>query len=870
MIETKTTTTPLMQQYNSLKADYPHAILFFRLGDFYEMFDDDARKASSVLGIILTARQSVPMCGFPHHSSPAHISKLLSAGHKVAICEQVANSCEGDGKTSKLFKREVVRLITPGTIIENELLESKNSNYLLAISIDIVGWGLAYTDASTGEFYSTQNVNDPNLYQLASLISRIAPVEIISDTKTKEKLLKRNIVSPKTILTQSQKTAQTENYKWSEGAIWRNNRIALKAALTIIDYIKETQPGQKNTFEPVFFDPSIKLQLDDAAIKTLELVSNDYDDEKNTLWGVLDNAKTSMGSRQLRRWILEPLSDLRDILNRQNFVSFLSDRTEEREGLAEILAQIPDIERILGRVINLSATPRDSAAIRKTLNQLPRLKILLSSAQFFNSAPEIAARIDSVSQTLQELRELLHKAVSDNPPVKLSDGGVIKAQYNEELDELRAVRKNSQTVLMKLEEKEREKTKIPSLKVGYNSVFGYYIEVTKTHLPKIPHYYTRKQTLVSAERFIIPELKEIESKILGAEERIHKLEVYLFGNIRQELLNKTKELRILSMCLCELDAFYALSVSALKYGYIKPEIVSDGNIVIEEGRHPVVEKNLPSGTFVGNDLDIGGETQIAILTGPNMSGKSVYLRQNALITIMAQIGGFVPAKAAKIAIVDRIMTRIGSQDRMAKGESTFMVEMSEMSSILKLAGPKSLVLLDEVGRGTSTFDGISIAWAIVEYLYKPAPKNDMEKAQPGPKVLFATHYFELTELPQTFNGIRNFNVSAKEWTNSEGKTEVVFLHKIVQGPADKSYGIHVAQLAGLPDACIERSKEILRELESKNYIEVKQPEKDVTPMLPIFSSHPVMDEIKMADPDNLTPIKALSLIAEWKKRLNGK
>jgi len=871
MIETKTIITPLMQQYNALKADYPHAILLFRLGDFYEMFDNDAQKASNVLGLILTARQTTPMCGFPHHKLLNHVPKLLAAGYKVAICEQVGSPIEGEENKSKLFKREVVRLMTPGTIVENELLESKNSNYLLSLSMDIVGWGLAYIDVSTGEFYSTQNVNDPNFYQLTSLLSRVSPVEIISDEKTKEKLLKLNIVPAKTILTQIKNSSQLEpeGYKWSKGALWQNNRIALRAALNIIDYIKETQPGQKNTFEPVIFDPAVKLQLDDAAIKTLELVSNEYDDEKNTLWGVLDNSKTSMGSRQLRRWILEPLCDLRDILNRQNFVSFLCDKAEEREGLAEILAQIPDIERILGRVINLSATPRDVVAIRKALNQIPRLKILLSSAQFFNSAPEIAARIDSVSQTLQELRELLHNAVSDTPPVKLSDGGVIKTEYNGELDELRDVRKNSQSILMKLETKEREKTKIPSLKVGYNSIFGYYIEVTKTHLPKVPHYYTRKQTLVSAERFIIPELKEIESKILGAEERIHKLEVHLFGNIRAELLRKIKELRILSMCLCELDAFYSLSISALKGGYIKPEILSDGNIIIEEGRHPVVEKNLPSGTFVGNDLDIGGETQIAILTGPNMSGKSVYLRQNALITIMAQIGSFVPAKLAKIAIVDRIMTRIGSQDRMAKGESTFMVEMSEMSSILKLAGHKSLVLLDEVGRGTSTFDGISIAWAIVEYLYKPAPKGDEEKSEPGPKVLFATHYFELTELPQTFNGIRNFNVSAKEWTNSSGKTEVVFLHKIVPGPADKSYGIHVAQLAGLPDSCIERSKEILRELESKNYIEVKNTKRDVTPMLPIFSSHPVIDEIKMADPDNLTPIKALSLVAEWKKRLNG-
>ena len=857
--------TPLMQQYAALKSSYPHAILFFRLGDFYEMFAEDARSASSILGVVLTSRGGVPMCGIPYHSSSGYISKLLAAGRKVAICEQTAPPSE-ETKKSKLFKREVVRLITPGTIVEEELLQTRTSSYLAAVAIDIVGWGLSYIEASTGEFFSTQNLNDPDFYQLSALLSRISPSEIIGDAKVIAEIRKRALASDGAVLSEwngdlgrGARSAAESEAAWQRGAVWQNNKLALKTALKAAAYIRENQPGLRESFSPVFFEPSNRMQLDESAIKTLELVNAEYGEDSRTLWGVLDCARTSMGSRMLKKWILEPLTELHEINTRQQFTAFLTRNREDRESLSDLLSRIPDIERVLGRVVNMSAGPRDAAAVRKALGQLARLKLLLSSSRFFECVPELAGRVESVSLPLGGLREVLDRAVAEVPPARLSDGGVIRENYSPELDELRALRKNSQKTLSDIEAREREKTQIPSLKVGYNSVFGYYLEVTRPHLPKVPHYYTRKQTLVNAERFITEELKTLESKILGAEERILKLEAHLFGEVRELLLSNLKELRVFALAAAELDVFYALAESALKYDFVRPVMSAGAELVIEEGRHPVAERYLPAGSFVPNDLNLGDkDPQIIILTGPNMSGKSVYLRQSALIVIMAQMGGFVPARSAAIGVTDRIMTRIGAQDRLSRGESTFMVEMRETAAILSLATPKSLILLDEVGRGTSTFDGISIAWAVVEYLYKAAG---------GPKVLFATHYFELTELAEKFPGIKNCNVSVKEWTNSAGKTEVVFLHKISPGPADKSYGIHVAQLAGLPDAAIRRAKEILHVLETKGNIEVADSEENVTPLLPIFSGHPVLDEIKLCEPDGMSPLQALNTIIEWKKRL---
>ncbi|MDA8131548.1 MAG: DNA mismatch repair protein MutS [Elusimicrobia bacterium] len=856
MTQVETPETPLMQQYQALKKSYPHALLFFRLGDFYELFFDDAKAASSELGLTLTARQSVPMCGVPHHSATNYIARLLAAGHKVAICEQVAPS--GDAKKTKLFKREVVRLITPGTVVEDELLQPRTSRYLVALELDIVGWGLASFDASTGDFLATQNLNDPDLYQLLSYVSKTAPAEIIAGPKTIKEIRRRGLDFGSVPLTEYHgEDAHTPD--WASQPVWQNHKLAMQTALRAVSYVRQTQPGLKEVFAPSYHEPSNRLQLDESAIKTLELVSSPDGDDSKTLWGVLDLCRTSMGSRMLRRWLLEPLTDLREIHSRQDFTAFLAENREAREQLGDILSQVPDVERLLGRVINLSASPRDLGAVRKALTQLPRLKLLLSSAGFFERAPELAARLDAASHALNGLRAELERALAENPPARLSDGGVIREAYSDDLDELRLVRRDSQKLLTDIELREKEKTGIPTLKVGYNSVFGYYIEVSKAQSQKVPHYFVRKQTLVNAERYITEDLKTLENKILGAEEKMSKLETHLFCALREKVKASLGELKTFANGAAELDVFYALAESAVRYEFSRPRVNSGDVLRIEEGRHPAVERFLPAGTFVPNDLEIGNsDARVIILTGPNMSGKSVYLRQAAVAVIMAQIGSFVPARAAEIGVVDRIMTRIGAQDRMARGESTFMVEMRETSAIMRLATPKSLILLDEVGRGTSTFDGISIAWAVVEHLYKP---------EGGPKVLFATHYFELTELAEKFAGIKNCNIAVKEWTNALGKTEVVFLHKISNGPADKSYGIHVAQLAGLPESAIARAREILRALETKGNIQVESRDENQTPLLPIFSGHPVLDELKMCDADNMTPLQALSVISDWKKRL---
>lgn len=873
MAQTEAADTPLMQQYQALKREHPGAILFFRLGDFYEMFDADAKTASQLLGVVLTSRHGVPMCGVPYHSSATYIARLLKAGRRVAICEQVAPSGE-EAKKSRLFRREIVRVMTPGTIVEDELLHSKTASYLASLHIDIVGWGLAWIDASTGEFHAAQNVNDPRFYALQSLLSKISPAEIVASEETAARLEAAGLVPPGALLTPYFKPDGAE-LPWQRGAVWRNNNLAARTAVSAVNYLRETQPGLKETFSPSFFEPGGRLQLDESAIKTLDIVSSEGGDDANTLWGALDLGRTSMGSRLLKKWLLEPLCDLPAIKARHDFTGFLAEDREARGSLAALLAQVPDIERVLGRVANASASPRDAAAVRRALAQLPRLKMLLTSPSFFEKSPGLAGALEEVSRPLNALRELLEKALSETPPARLSDGGVIKDGWNAELDELRGVRKNSQKLLVDIELHEKERTQIPSLKVGYNSVFGYYLEVTRPHLPKVPHYFVRKQTLVNAERFITEELKTLEGKILGAEERIGRIENHLFGELRAELLSRLAALRSFAMTAAELDVFLALAESAVRYDLVRPEMTGGGELRIEEGRHLVVERLLPAGSFVPNDIELGGEgPQLVVLTGPNMSGKSVYLRQNALIVLMAQAGSFVPAKSAVIGVTDRIMTRIGAQDRLARGESTFMVEMRETASILNLAGPRSLLLLDEVGRGTSTFDGISIAWAVVEYLHRAAlgeRGTDSGHSRPvpaegGPRVLFATHYFELTELAEKYAGIKNFNVAVKEWTNAAGKTEVVFLHKITAGPADKSYGIHVAQLAGLPESCVARAREILRELENRDRIEAAPAGDSLPPMLPMFSAHPLLDEIKACDPDRMTPLEALKTVVEWKKR----
>lgn len=840
-----------MQQYQAVKAAHPGTILFFRLGDFYEMFGEDAKTAHSVLGLYLTARHGEPMCGIPYHSSRAYISRLLKAGHKIAICEQVD---QGQGKG--LFKREVVRVITPGTVIEDELLDARTRNHLVCVEVDIVGWGLACVEVSTGDFWATQRIGERDLRPLSALLARLAPSEILLSEKTRETLSEKKLLPQNVPLTGCgfEAPALQVPDSWPGRSVWQNRQLALKTALAAARYVGENEPRLNGVLTPVYTELSNCMQLDEAAVRTLELVAAP-DGRGQTLWGVLDNTRTSMGSRLLREWLLQPLADLPAIESRQQAVAELYDNEAAREALSSVLSQVSDVERISSRACAQSASPRDAAGLRQSLAALAPLAGWLDSTG--QAVQDINTRFSPSRPTLEHLSALLDKALQDNPPPRIADGGVIKPGYSSELDELRAFKSGSGEKLLELEAREKAATQINSLKVGYNSIFGYYIEVTKSNLSKVPEGYIRKQTLVNAERFITQELKELESKILGAEEKTRRLESHLFAELMKEAASHAQELKAYSRCVAELDALLSLSEAAVKNGYVRPEVDNSGDFVVDSGRHPVAELTLPSGTFVPNSLDMRqGREHIAVITGPNMSGKSVYLKQNALIAIMAQIGSFVPAKAAKIGIVDRIMTRIGSQDAMSRGESTFMVEMRETANILACATSRSLLLLDEVGRGTSTFDGISIAWAVLEHLH--ADGN-------GPKTLFATHYFELTELAERYKSISNYNIEVKEWVNSQGKTELLFLHKIAPGPADKSYGIHVAELAGLPQSCILRARKILSALEKK--MDPAAEKRDTEPLLPLFGDGALMDEIRSCDPEKLTPIEALGLVSDWKKRV---
>ncbi len=837
--------TPLMNQYRQIKEQYTIYILFFRLGDFYEMFDDDAKIASRVLGLMLTQRQGVPMCGVPYHSSLNYISRLINAGYKVAICEQVG---EEDKKT-KLFQRKVVSVITPGTVIEDNLLNAKSSNYLCTFLIDVVGWGLSWIDISTGEFYAINKLDDPNLSSFFSLLSRISPSEIITDKESFDYINKNklNIFSDKISVYNLKITSQPS---WINESVWQNNKLAAKSALFSIEYIKSLHINIDSNIRPVYYDDNIILKLDESAIKTLELVGTDYEGGYS-LFDVLDMAKTSMGSRLIKKWILNPLSDFHLITTRLNAVDYFYKNEEIVSELQNVIRDIPDIERASGKIINMSVNPSDLIGLKIAITKIDLIKEILERGNFISCIPEVIRKINSL-QRLRELALLIEKAIDENSTLKVGEGDLFKRGYNSEYDELKTLIDDAQSVISKIEAEEREKTQIPSLKIGYNSNFGYYIEVTKTHISKVPPHYIRKQTLISSERFITDDLKKIEEKILSASEKIKKLENYLFSELKKKVLNYISEINSFAWIISYLDAISSLSEVARKNNYVKPEIVSEDVIELTNARHPVVEKFLTPGSFVPNDLNINENIRTIILTGPNMSGKSVYLRQTALIVIMAQMGSFVPCEKAKIGIVDRIMTRIGAHDRLVKGESTFMVEMKETSNILKLATKKSLILLDEVGRGTSTFDGISIAYAVCEYIHNKI----------GAKVLFATHFFEITELAEKYSGIKNYNIAVKEWINSKGKTEIAFLHKVVDGCADKSYGVHVAQIAGLPDECIKRAKDILNELERRS-VDIKHSQD----MLPLFSPHPVIDKIKSIDINKITPLEALNILSEIKKEV---
>lgn len=800
----------MMEQYLKIKEKYKDAILFFRLGDFYEMFFEDAKIAARVLDIALTARnkgggEKAPMAGVPYHSADSYIAKLIEQGFKVAICEQLEDPAEANG----LVERDVIRVITPGTIIDSDILQDKENNYLAAIVIFQEMIGFSYIDISTGEFYVTE-LSLNNFDKLWDELDRIQPRELIRDDlllnkKDFQYFCERNKVLLNELKGINLKGAEElllDHFQINSLSIYglEESPAALIAAGEVLSFVQETQ---KKTLKHInrlsFYNLNDYMLLDTATRRNLELTTSIQDNrKKGSLLAVLDKTLTSMGGRLLKKWINQPLIKKDLIEERLNAIEELKGNFLLLQAIRNNIDGIYDLERILSRITYGSANARDLTALSYSLEKLPALKnnLLLLSADFFS-------RLNRDFDTLEDIADLLAKAIVDEPPVSIREGGLIRDGYNEELDRLRAIMRNGRQWISNLQASERERTGINSLKVGYNKVFGYYIEVTRANLDKVPEDYTRKQTLANSERYITPALKEMENQILSAEERVNDLEYELFLEIRAFIEKNIERIRKIANIVALIDVISSLTLAAVENNYTKPLISEEIVIEIKEGRHPVVEKVVKE-KFVPNDTYLEQDYhRFLIITGPNMSGKSTYMRQVALIVLMAQIGSFVPASFAKIGLVDRIFTRIGASDSLSTGQSTFMVEMNEVANILNNASSRSLIILDEVGRGTSTYDGLSIAWAVSEYINNPG--------KIGARSLFATHYHELTRLEESFAGIKNFNVLVEE-----SEAGIHFLHKIVPGKANESYGIEVAKLAGLPEEVIDKANGILKELESNN------------------------------------------------------
>ncbi len=798
----------MMKQYADIKAQVPGAILMFRLGDFYEMFEADALLASKELQITLTGRGQgetrSPMCGVPFHSVEPYISKLVSRGYKVAICEQTEDPALAKG----IVKREVVRIITPGTVTETGMLSERSNNYLMAVSFAGESIGISFADVSTGEFKSLDLSGKNAVKELFDEIERISPAEVLlqKDVFEKEKELlslleMRNILatpySLKDIYETSLAKEKLERHFHLgslEGFGYSGLEQSLCAASAIIDYLTETQKttlSHINTLKSYRIDSF--MYLDTATRRNLELIQTIRDRSyTGSLLSILDKTRTPMGARLLKSWLLSPLSDEKTINLRLDAVSEMTTSNILRRDIESCLDDVRDIERLAGRTASASANPRDIIALKDSLLKMPKLRGVLGSCK--------AALIKSLADfsELTEVSAMIEQSIVDEPPLAMKEGGIIKPGYNAELDEIKMSSQGARQWISDLESKERQRTGIKGLKIGYTKVFGYYIEVSGSNLKYVPMDYIRKQTLVNCERFITPELKEKESLVLNAQERIVELEYTLFCELREKIAAYTKELQHMSQCVAQTDALISLAAVAISENYVKPEVTSSGDLIISDGRHPVAEKALGPYRFVPNDTNMGDSELFALITGPNMAGKSTYMRQVALIVLLAQMGSFVPAKTAKIPIVDRIFTRVGSFDDLYAGQSTFMVEMIETANILNNATRNSLIILDEIGRGTATFDGMSIARAVAEFIHTKIHA----------KTLFATHYHELTVIAETFKGIFNLNVAVKE----EGD-HITFMHKIVPGTADKSYGIHVGKLAGLPAEVIERAKEVYNSLE---------------------------------------------------------
>ncbi len=863
--------TPMFRQYQAIKARYPDALLLFRLGDFYEMFGEDAKIGSQVLQLVLTSREigkgnRVPMCGVPHHAVERYIAKLLEAGYKVAICDQL----EEPSPKKRLVQRGVTRVLTPGTLVEDAFLEAKNYNFLVAIAPQgadggrRLRFGLAVAEVSTGEFAVTE-LDEKTLW---SELVRLQPAEVLlpetiaEDEKFAARLKEvcentsvttfdlDPFTDPEQLLRQHFQVTTLDGF----GVVGMS--LAIRAAAMVLSYLKRTQLSALEHLKGLStYSVSEFMLLDIATRRNLELVQSLRDGGVyGTLLWVLDETVTPMGARLLRRWILQPLLTPERINERLDAVEELFRNTLWRQEIREALRKMPDLERLVARVGTGTANPRDLAHIRAALEVIPHLRQLLQEAH-----SSLLISLYHRLHTADDLHQRLATALVDNPPTRVTEGGIFRDGYHPELDELRYIARNGKQLIAELEAKERERTGIRNLRIGYNQVFGYYIEVTKANLDLVPNDYIRKQTLTDVERFVTPELKQLENKVLGAEERITQLEHQLFVELRNEVARRSGELLETARGVAELDVLATLAEVAAKNHYTRPIVDEGDEIVIKEGRHPVIEQVQKEKPFVPNDCLLDNrENQLLIITGPNAAGKSTYLRQVALIVLMAQIGSFVPAKEAKIGVVDRIFTRVGAHDELVRGQSTFIVEMTETANILHNATERSLVLIDEIGRGTSTYDGIAIAWAVAEELHRI-----------GCKCLFATHYHHLNELENLLPRVRNYQAKVLE----EGD-KVVFLYRIVPGGTDRSYGIQVARLAGLPERVIERAREILQTLEGNDQ-KVIAPPKTAAQLIPTpiqlrlfeFAPHPILERLKRIDPDSLTPREALDLLYDLKRKL---
>lgn len=862
--------TPMMNQYLQIKNTHQDAILFFRLGDFYEMFFDDAKIASSILGLTLTARgvgdNRMPMCGIPYHAAENYINRLINAGRKVAICEQIS-----DPKTAKgIVKRDIVRIITPGTVIGQNMLEGKSNNYLISIfHYSEQEYGLAVADLSTGEFKVTQLNQE---HRLLGELSRLAPAEVIlsASLKADVKLVEKINLSINTMISNVDDWAFEFTVSYDKlikhfktqnllGFGCEDMPQAVCAAGALLFYLEQTQKNQLKHINKIMpYSLSRIMVLDGVAQRNLELTKAMRGGKKGSLLDELDYTHVPMGSRLLTHWIQQPLLDIAQLNKRLEAVAELKSDQSLRDSLSSTLKNIGDIERLLSRISLGVANARDVFSLNHSLKIIPQLKLLLNKISS-NLLCDVQAGLDEHV----DLVTLLEEAIRADAPVSTKEGRMIKPGFNQELDELIAITHGGKDWLAALQQKEIERTGISSLKIKYNKIFGYYIEVTNSNLNMVPADYTRKQTLVNAERFITPELKEQEEKILSAQEKMLDLETQLFVKICAQIIDQTQKIQKSAGFIAVLDVINSLAQAAADNNYTRPVLFDDTKITIKNGRHPVLENLLSSNKFIPNDTELDTQdNQVLIITGPNMAGKSTYIRQVALIILMAQIGSFVPADEARIGIVDRIFTRIGAADDITAGMSTFMMEMSETANILNNATARSLIILDEIGRGTSTFDGLSIAWATAEYLHE----NHTAKA----KTLFATHYHELAEMEMMFKGIKNYNVAVREWDD-----QVIFLYKLIQGQADHSYGIHVARLAGMPKQVISRAREILGNLEinsiSSNGIpslvhsDLDKKKQEVQPELFSQKENLLSSKIRSIDINNLSPIEALNLINQWKQ-----